>query len=643
MAVTPTYEQLKEKLEILERKISHIQAPDSQILNARRNYKRFLKFLPYPVLVRDARGTVSYINPSFTRSFEWTADDLRGKKEHIWIPEEIKGEIQKKIEHLPAHQNVLQFQTRRTTRSGIVRDVMVRMGVDKTEDNTPGEMILVFKDITMELRNKRSRDAMNRISQALPKYPDLEALLFYINTEIKDLINAEGSNVILLDQAHQLFYFASAAHDDPETRERIKNAVFSVDELLAGKIIKTGAPMIINDFSKFPDHYHSRQNKIGYTIKTVLMVPLRIKDQIIGVLSANNKKTGEFDNTDLETLNTLAATVALSIENAQVSGELRDANEELTSLNRAKDKMISHLSHELKTPVAILLSSIKILTKKLKGIDEATWQPTLKRIERNLNRIVGIEDEIYDIVENKEVLHRQLFSLILEQCGDELESLIAEETGEKDIIAKVREKIDNLFVPEDPSVHTIDLSLFVKGRIKELVPQMSHRNIEIVPKLEKRSIIRMPGEPLRKTVDGLIRNAVENTPDNGSVEVVVTHNTEGVKFQVIDHGIGLTQEAQKRIFEGFFTVQDTMDYSSKSPFDFNAGGKGADLLRMKIFSERYNFNISMSSRRCPNIPENKDRCPGTMNTCGRQAATDCGGETVVTCFFPAKNHSQPSQ
>lgn len=640
MAVTPTYEQLKEKLGILEKKISHIQLPDSQILEARRNYKRFLKFLPYPVLVRDANGIVSYVNPSFTRSFEWTAQDLKGQKEHIWIPESLKGEIKKKIKNLPVHQDVLQFQTQRTTRSGKIRDVMVRIGVDKTDDNVPGEMILVFKDITMELRNKRSRDVMNRISQALPKYPDLEALLFYINTEIKDLINTEGSDVILLDKAHQLFYFASVAHDDPETRDRIKNAVFSVDELLSGKVIKTGAPMMINDYTKFSDHYHSRKDKIGYTIENILLVPLRIKDQIIGVLSANNKKTGDFDNTDLETLNTLAATVALSIENAQVSRELRDANEELTSLNRAKDKMISHLSHELKTPVAILLSSIKILTKKLKGIDETAWQPTLKRIERNLNRIVGIEDEIYDIVENKEVLHRQLFSLIMEQCGDELESLIAEETGEKGIIAKVREKIDTLFIPEDPSVHTIDLSLFVNGRIKELIPQMSHRNIEIVPKLEKRSMIKMPGEPLRKTVDGLIRNAVENTPDNGSIEVIVTNNSEGVTFQVIDHGIGLTEEAQKRIFEGFFTVQDTLDYSSKNPFDFNAGGKGADLLRMKIFSERYNFNISMTSRRCPNIPENKDRCPGTMLACDHHTDTVCGGKTVLTCFFPAKNHSQ---
>jgi len=58
-----------------------------------------------------------------------------------------------------------------------------------------------------------------------------------------------------------------------------------------------------------------------------------------------------------------------------------------------------------------------------------------------------------------------------------------------------------------------------------------------------------------------------------------------------------------------------MAYSSRRPFDFNAGGKGADLLRMKIFSERYNFKINMTSSRCQLIPEDSDICPGRISRC----------------------------
>jgi hypothetical protein len=81
-----------------------------------------------------------------------------------------------------------------------------------------------------------------------------------------------------------------------------------------------------------------------------------------------------------------------------------------------------------------------------------------------------------------------------------------------------------------------------------------------------------------------------------------------------------------------------MNYSSKNPFDFNAGGKGADLLRIKIFSERYGFKITLKSSRCPLIPRDGDTCPGKISRCPRcQTGSGCH-QAVATIFmlhFPA--------
>ena len=80
-----------------------------------------------------------------------------------------------------------------------------------------------------------------------------------------------------------------------------------------------------------------------------------------------------------------------------------------------------------------------------------------------------------------------------------------------------------------------------------------------------------------------------------------------------------------------------MDYSSKRPFDFNAGGKGADLLRMKIFSEKYNFNMELESTRCRYIPKEDDVCPGKISACGFcKEKKDCyeSGGTIATVSFP---------
>ena len=54
-------------------------------------------------------------------------------------------------------------------------------------------------------------------------------------------------------------------------------------------------------------------------------------------------------------------------------------------------------------------------------------------------------------------------------------------------------------------------------------------------------------------------------------------------------------EEIEQLFHGFFHTGDTGDYSSGKPFDFKAGGKGLDLLRSKLFSERYGFDIQVES------------------------------------------------
>lgn len=629
-----TKEDLKRRIELLEKLAGRTKEAFQITRTARRNYKRFLRFLPYPIIVRDPQGLITYLNPAFTDTFGWTLKELKGEKGDEHVPKALADELSNRIKLLPIKKNTLQFYSKRLTKSGKVLDVLLRVGIERSQFSNPGGMIIVLRDVTMEKRFNRNREAMIRISQMLPQYPDLRKLLFFINTEIKGILETESANTILLDESQQEFYFLSSAHDDPKTRERIDRTRFPVDELLSGQVVKTGKPIIVNSPSEGLNRYESRDQKIGYKVRNVLLVPLRNKDRIIGILAADNKKTGDFDKTDLETLNTIAATVALSIENARVSRELRKAYEEVKGLNAAKDKMISHLSHELKTPVAILLSSVKILSQKLGELPEETWKPTMDRVRRNLDRIIGIESEVYDIVEKKEFLHHQLFSLILEQCQDEFESLIAEETGETGVISKIREKIGEIFNTPDLVVEDIFLNQFVDKRIEAIQPEMAHRDVRIIRRLKSSSPIRMPAEPLRKTVDGLIRNAVENTPDGGSIEVLVHQKGKGMQLVVKDHGIGLTEEAQKRIFEGFFSTRDMMHYSSKRPFDFQAGGKGADLLRMKIFSERFNFKISMTSTRCQRIPENHDTCPGSIQDCKKNPGPDCDGTTVVTCFFP---------
>ena len=620
-------------LHITERKTAEMGLRKSE-----KRYRTLLDFVPFPLVVFAKDGRVSYLNPEFTKVFGWTLEELEGKI-IPFIPPDLKQEFAESLGRLFEEKVFEDHETKRMTKDGRILDVSIKVAFYPESEDEESEVILILRDITQEKRMEATSEAMLRISLALPQYPDLEDLLDYISSEIKRVLNVDGALVILLDEEEKELFFLGTAYEDRATEKRAKEIRYPADKGVSGKVIKTGEPIIVSDTSKDPNFYAVIDEQLGYESRTMLDVPLRSGDRIIGVLCATNKKEGPFDQTDIDLLSMIGGTVALSIENARVSEELKRSYQEVTSLNRAKDKAIQHLSHELKTPIAVLFGSLNIFTREWETLPGETWKPIMEMARRNLDRINEIQYEAEDIMEDKQARAYGVLSLLLDQCTDELAALIAEEAGEAQILERVRKRIEEQFGPKKVVPEEVILDEYVKTRLEDLKLLFSHRQVEITSNLEPTPPIYVPLDPLQKVVDGLIKNAIENTPDEGKIEVNVRKKGKGSELVVHDYGVGIVEEDQKRIFEGFFATQETMDYSSKRPFDFNAGGKGADLLRMKIFSERYNFKIDMTSSRCRFIPREGDACAGRISACTfctrKEDCYNSGGTTFSLYFPPA--------
>jgi PAS domain S-box-containing protein len=608
-------------------------------LKSERRFRTLLDFAPYSILVFNVDSLVTYLNPAFSETFGWTLEELRGKR-IPYIPADLEVETREHIEKFLEEKVIHRYETRRLTKDGRILDVVWRSSVFSDANGEPAGVLVILRDITREKRIARNNEAMLRISMELPEYLELPEVLDYVSGVIKELMGTEGGVVILLDEQRQELFLRGAAYDDTATQQRAKEVRFSMDELVAGKVIRTGKTVILNDIAKDSEIHIERDRKLGYQTRNLLLVPLKSQERIIGTLCAVNKKEGGFDQSDVELLSMLAGTVVLSIENARFSAELKKAYMEVSSLNRAKDKVINHLSHELKTPIAVLRTSLVILEKRLKSLPPESWQPTIERARKNLDRLLEMQYQIDDILQDKTDKARMMLSHLLDQCTDELETLIAEQIGEGQIVKRIKNNIEETYRAGGSGeliAEKIQLDTFVLKRLEILKPAFVHRQVNIITRLSATAPISIPSDPLRKVFDGLIKNAIENTPDEGKLEVVVKRQGEGTLLEVRDFGIGITKENKTRIFEGFFATQETMDYSSKRPFDFNAGGKGADLLRMKIFSERYNFKIRLESYRCPFIPKDSDTCPGTISKC--PPCKDGSGchqsvATIFSIYFP---------
>ena len=120
------------------------------------------------------------------------------------------------------------------------------------------------------------------------------------------------------------------------------------------------------------------------------------------------------------------------------------------------------------------------------------------------------------------------------------------------------------------------------------------------------------------------------------IRVVLEQKAQWVQLKIQDFGIGITKENRRHLFHGLFHTLDTELYSSKRPYDFGAGGKGLDLLRIKTYAQRFDFDISVASQRCTYLPTDQDLCPGRISSCLHcKTEDDCfnsGGSTFCLTF-----------
>jgi PAS domain S-box-containing protein len=601
-------------------------------------YRAFLDFLPDPVFVFNLDGTVYYLNPAFEKVFGWTLAELQGKR-IPFVPDSLKEETRLGTQRLMEEKTAHGVETKRLTKDGRLLDILLEGAIIYEAEDEPAGHVLILRNITQEKLAERTNNAFFRIAKALPRYRGLDALLEFIIREVKGLLGVEGAMVILLDEEKKEFFFRVAAFDDSETGNRFKEVRFPIDKGVAGHVYRTGKPFIVPDTAESPYFFKQVDERAEYETKNMLDVPLRIKERFVGVLCAVNKMETPFDPSDVFVLNTIASMVALPIENARVNDALNRSYEEVQSLSRAKENVIHHLSHELKTPLSVLSASMGLLRKKYATNPDDGHERILNRAERNLKRILDMQYEIEDILREKKYQSYHLLNNLLDACTDELEALASDAPKDADIVDAIRSRVDAEFGPKASPSRKIRLDRFVKDHIGHIESQFSHRRCTLKKKIDETRPVFIPSDVLEKILGGLIRNAVENTPEKGEIEITVSDDPDGPKLQIRDFGVGITLENQKHLFVNYFTTHDTMQYGSKNRYDFNAGGRGFDLLRIKIFSERYQFKIRMTSNRCRYIPGDSDLCPGSIETCSHcTAEKDChtsGGTTVVVRFLPA--------
>ncbi|MDQ7783395.1 MAG: GAF domain-containing protein [Desulfomonilaceae bacterium] len=471
-------------------------------------------------------------------------------------------------------------------------------GATRRDPIDPAKMILLFN-----------------ASKALASTTDLDHLLSVIVGEVQGVLDCEGAGVLLYDEDHDEFYWRTVEDKESYLSSASREIRIPRDQGVCGWVFNTGEPALVHDAANDPRLYREVDNKSGFTTRNMICVPLQTRDKRQGVLYALNKEDGAFTDEDVEIMTALAGNVALALENAAYFESLVNSHKELERLNVVKNKILNHLSHELKTPLAIIEASLRILERKLEAMGLDVDELPFQRIVRNLGRLKTIEKQVGHIVEEKDYPEREIILGFLDHLRDLIEIEQEEEPRLAEAMDALRARIESQFPGKIEETERVSVTAAFQAAEFRVNQMTADRVLDIRFGVPDPAIIKMQPQILMSVMGGLLRNAVENTPDHGRIVIEGTRSPSGYTIAIRDYGVGIPEAEQKNLFECFCPVRETDLYTSGRRYEFNAGGTGTDLMKIKIFSERFGFGIHFRSTRCSCIPTVRDVCPGDVTRC----------------------------
>jgi GAF domain-containing protein len=212
--------------------------------------------------------------------------------------------------------------------------------------------------------NQKQLLRLVELSVTLNSTLDLDALLQLITATATELLDCEAASILLYDEKNPRLFFAAATGSDPE---KLAEIPVPIDGSLAGTIFRTNQPLVLNNAESDPRHYSMVSDHINIRIKTLLGVPMPIKDRTVGVLEAVNKKGGPFTENDVAILSVIAAHAAIAINNARLLKATRQAYEKVKETNQIKSNFLALASHELRTPLGIIIGYATFLQQDAEG------------------------------------------------------------------------------------------------------------------------------------------------------------------------------------------------------------------------------------------------------------------------------------
>ncbi|MGK7939535.1 MAG: ATP-binding protein [Crocosphaera sp.] len=281
---------------------------------------------------------------------------------------------------------------------------------------------------------------------------------------------------------------------------------------------------------------------------SILSLPLYINQEFFGYLILRDQKYERmFNQEEIENFKIITHQLAVVLGQMQwieKLNKLQVENQKLQSSSNSKSDYLSHVSHELRTPLAGILGFSKMLREEIYG-------PLNEKQKQYVNGI--------------RVSGEHLLALV----NDFLD------------LSKIEANKEELFL-ETVAVEDICLAA-----LSIVQPKANEQNIELLLKVSDNiSFCTVDQRKIKQILINLLSNAIKFT-EKGTVTLKVEKLGPTLTFCVIDTGIGIKEEDQKKLFQPFQQIHSSLSRKHK--------GTGLGLALSRKLAQLHQGNLTLKS------------------------------------------------
>jgi two-component system sensor histidine kinase KdpD len=348
--------------------------------------------------------------------------------------------------------------------------------------------------------------ALREIVQLGTTAPTWDELMQLIVDRSTVAMQAEVCSLYLVDRDRAGLTLAATNGVD---RQHVGVARLGIGQGITGIAAETRTAVVSTDLANDPrcawirgvDHER---------FTSILAVPLSIGERVIGVLNVKTEERREFSPSEIRRLSTIATLLAGVVERRRLHLETEAQLDSLRSIDQARAELIAVVTHQLRTPLAVVRAYLDLLAETAAGSGRA------------------------DVAEWHGAATAQVARL------DELVSTILDTV-----------RADRLL--------TIDVQPFAVGSVIDevltrLAPLLRRHRLERYEDTEHVAL----GDPARlaQVLELLLENGAKYAPEGATIVVADWAERSEVRVAVGDDGPGIPDELRESVFEPFVRVDD---------------------------------------------------------------------------------------